>query len=149
MNVKARWSRTKASTNATHLSRLVLTGGTRKSGYDVHAAGDACNTETRHVAYLPPRTSIAITPRVRLPNLGGKRESGKDSRVVSNGLSARTVATAMPNQTCVTVREPRLLPCVNLAAGIPANERELAHGERRSDILCQALFGVDIEVVSI
>src|SRR6266699_6060426 len=51
--------------------------------------------------------------------LGGKRESGKDSRVVSNGLSARTAATAMPNQTCVTVREPRLLPCVNRAAGIP------------------------------
>src|SRR6266699_1456345 len=81
--------------------------------------------------------------------LGGKRESGKDSRVVSNGLSARTVATAMPNLTCVTVREPRLLPCVNRAAGIPANERELAHGERRIDILYQALFGVDIQVVSI
>ncbi len=53
----------------------------------------------------------------------------------------------MPNQTCVTVREPRLLPCVNRAAGIPPNERELADGERRSDILCQPLFGVDIQVL--
>jgi hypothetical protein len=68
--------------------------------------------------------------------------------VVSNGLSARTAATAMPNQTCVAVL-PRRLPCANRAAGVPANERELAHGERRSGILCQALFGVDIQGLSI
>src|SRR5258708_4739211 len=74
--------------------------------------------------------------------LGGKRESGKDSRVVSNGLSARTGATAMPNQTCVTLREPRLLPCVNRAAGIPLTRGSwpTASGEATfSAKLCLAL----------
>jgi hypothetical protein len=40
-------------------------GGMRKSGHDVDNAGDASNTEIGHVAYLPSRTTIAITPRVR------------------------------------------------------------------------------------
>jgi hypothetical protein len=35
------------------------------------------------------------------------------------------------------------------AAGIATNESDLAHGKRRSGILCQALFRVDIQVVSI
>jgi hypothetical protein len=55
-------------------------GGMRKSGYDVDDAGDASNTEIGHVAYLPSRTSVAITPRVRSCRIGlsrAKRESGE------------------------------------------------------------------------
>jgi hypothetical protein len=33
------------------------------------------------------------------------------------------------------------------AAGIATNESDLAHGKRRSGILCQALFRVDLQVV--
>jgi|SRR6266853_2537906 len=52
---------------------------------------------------------------------GGKRESGgKDFSRVPNGLSVGTVATAMPNQPCVAVREPRPLPPCQPAAGTPA-----------------------------
>jgi len=72
-----------------------------------------------------------------------------DSRGGPNGLSVRTVATAMPNQTCVAVREFRLSPCANRPPEIPLNERDLAHAERRSRILCQARLRVDIQVVSI
>jgi hypothetical protein len=53
----------------------------RKSGHDVDDAGDASNTEIWHVAYLPSRTSIAITPCVRSCRIRGlpqeKRESGE------------------------------------------------------------------------
>jgi hypothetical protein len=69
---------------------------------------------------------------------------GKDPRGVPNALSVRTVATAMPNQTCVEAREPRPMPCANRPVGIAPNERDLADSEQRSGILCQALFRVDI-----
>jgi hypothetical protein len=55
-------------------------GGMRKSGYEVDDAGDTSNTEIGHVAYLPSRTSVAITPRVRSCRIGlsrAKRESGE------------------------------------------------------------------------
>ena len=45
----------------------------------------------------------------------------------------------MPNQTCVTEREPHQLPPV-LTWRNSANERRLAYGERRSGILCQLSF---------
>jgi hypothetical protein len=78
-------------------------GGMRKSGYDVHDAGDASNTEIGHVAYLSSRTAIAITHHVcDLAESGASSGTagiwGKDSRG-PNGLSLRTAATAMPNQT--------------------------------------------------
>ena len=43
----------------------------RNSGYDVDDAGDASNTEIGHAAYLPSRTSIAITPRARSCRIRG------------------------------------------------------------------------------
>src|ERR1700680_2662403 len=48
-----------------HCNEHDSSGGMRNSGYDVDDAGDASNTEIGHVAYLPYRTSIAITPRAR------------------------------------------------------------------------------------
>src|SRR6266481_2694902 len=50
---------------------------------------------------------------------GGSGNLGKGLSRVPNGLSVRTVATAMPNQTCVAVREPRPLPCVNRPPEFP------------------------------
>ena len=122
----------------------------------MHDAGDASDTEIWHVAYLRPRTSIAITPRARscriwgLPR--GQRESGGKLSRPQTGY--RLEREQLQCQTRLALRaecrdSPRLLTCANRAAGIPANEMELTHGERRSDILYQALFGVDIQVVSI
>jgi hypothetical protein len=106
----------------------------RKSGYDVDDAGDASNTEIGHVAYLPSRTNIAIRPRLHAESGGlprGKLKLGKGTLAgAADGLSVRSVATAMPNQTSVAVREPRPQPCANRAAGIAPNEKDLARGER-------------------
>ncbi len=46
-------------------------GGMRESRHDVDDAGDASNTEIGHAAYLPSRTSIAITPCVRSCRIWG------------------------------------------------------------------------------
>jgi hypothetical protein len=77
----------------------------------------------------------------------GTQESGEGTLASQNGLSVRTAAIAMPNQTSVAAGEPRPLPCANRPAGIAPNERDLADGERGSGILCQALFRVDIQIV--
>src|SRR6266404_3357669 len=79
--------------------------------------------------------------------LGGSGNLGNGLSRGTNGRSVRTVATAMPNQTCVAVRLPRPLPCTN--RGKSPTERDLAHAEGRSSILCQAFFRVDMQVVSI
>jgi serine/threonine protein kinase len=42
-----------------------------------------------------------------------------DSRGVPNGLSVRTGATAMPNETCVAAGLPRLLRCASRPPGLP------------------------------
>ena len=61
-------------------------GGMGKSGYDVDDAGHASNTEIGHVAYLPSRTSIAITPRVRSCRIWGfLGESGNLGKGLSPG----------------------------------------------------------------
>jgi hypothetical protein len=76
-------------------------GGMRKSGYEVDDAGDASNTEIGHVAYLPSRTSVAITPLCDLAEPGdflwGSGNLGERT-LAESGLSVRTLATAMPNQ---------------------------------------------------
>ncbi len=52
----------------------------------------------------------------------------------------------MPNQICVAVREPRPLPCADRTPQFQLLRGTLADGERRSGVLCQALFRVDIQV---
>jgi hypothetical protein len=55
-----------------------------------------------------------------LPNRAFSGEAGilgRDSRGVPDGPSLRTVAGAMPNQTCVTGREPRPSPSANRLPG--------------------------------
>src|SRR5260221_8648997 len=79
--------------------------------------------------------------------LGGSGNLGNGLSRSPNGLSVRTAATAMPNQSCVTGREPRPLPCANWPPDC-LNERDLPTA-RRSGILGQALFQVDIQLVSI
>jgi len=98
-------------------------GGMRKSGYHVDDAGNASNTEIGHVptCLLEP---VSLAHHVcDLDESGGflgeARIWGKDPRGVPNGLSVRTVATAMPNQTCVAVREPRPLSCANRPPEFP------------------------------
>jgi hypothetical protein len=97
----------------------------RKSGYEVDDAGDASNTEIGHVAYLPSRTSIAIPPRVRSCRLGGFLGGsgiwGKNSR--PDGLSVRTVATAVPNETCVAVRDRDPCPVLTGPSEVPLTRR--------------------------
>src|SRR5258708_22906176 len=62
--------------------------------------------------------------------LGGSGNLGNGLSRSPNGLSVRTAATAMPNQSCVTGREPRPLPCANWPPDC-LNERDLptARGE--------------------
>ena len=123
----------------------------RKSGYDVDDAGDASNTEIGHV---PTCLLEPLSLSHRLCDLaesggflGGSGNLGNGLSRSPNGLSVRTAATAMPNQSCVTGREPRPLPCANWPPDC-LNERNLPTA-RRSGILGQALFQVDIQVVSI
>ena len=124
-------------------------GGIRNSGYDVDDAGDTSNTEIGHVAYLPSRTSIAITRRVRSCRIGlsrAKRESGEGTLAGSQTdprFSSR--CNAKPDLR-YRARAATIALC-QPAAGIAPNERDLAHGEWRNGILCQALFRVDLQVV--
>jgi hypothetical protein len=127
-------------------------GGMRESRHDVDDAGDASNTEIGHVAYLPSRTSIAITPCVRSCRiwglLGEEGISGRDSRGgPKTGYRLSSNCDAKP--ACVPVREPATMALCEPAAGIATNESDLADGNRRSGILCQALFRADFTVVSI
>jgi hypothetical protein len=125
-------------------------GGMRESRHDVDDAGDASNTEIGHVAYLPSRTSIAITPCVRSCQIGlsrAKRESGEgtlagsqtDPRLEQCRCNAKPDLRYRARAATIAFCQP--------AAGIATNESDLAHGKRRSGILCQALFRVDLQVV--
>jgi hypothetical protein len=84
-----------------------------------------------------------------LPNPGASSGEagiwGKDPRGSQTGYRLKS-SNCDAKPACVAVREPRPLSCANRPAGIPPNERGLAHGERSSRTLCQPLFRVDIQV---
>ena len=109
-------------------------GGMRKSGHDVDDAGDASNTEIGHVPTCllePLSLSHHVCDLAESGGfLGGSGNLGNGLSRSPNGLSVRTAATAMPNQSCVTGREPRPLPCANWPPDC-LNERDLptARGE--------------------
>ena len=99
-----------------HCNDHDTSGGMRNSGYDVDDAGDASNTEIGHVAYLPSRTSIAITRGVRSCRIGlsrAKRESGEgtlagsqtDPRLEQQQVQCQT-RLALPGES----RDHRPLP---------------------------------------
>jgi len=109
-------------------------GGMRKSGYDVDDARDASHTEIGHVptCLLEPLSLSRHVCDLGESGgfLGGTGNLGNGLSRSPNGLSVRTAATAMPNQSCVTGREPRPLPCANRPPDC-LNERDLptARGE--------------------
>jgi hypothetical protein len=106
-------------------------GGIRNSAYDVDDAGDTSNAEIGHVAYLPSRTSIAITRRVRSCRIGlsrAKRESGEgtlagsptDPRLEQCRCNAKPDLRYRASAPTIAFCQP--------VAGIATNERDLAHG---------------------
>jgi hypothetical protein len=82
----------------------------RKSGYHVDDAGDASNTEIGHVPTCllePISLSHDVCDLAESGFLGRGGNLGRDSRRVPDEPLIRTVAGAMPNQTCAAARERR------------------------------------------
>src|SRR3984893_16768066 len=125
----------------------------RNSGHDADDAGDASSSEIGHVAYLPSRTMYRYnTACAILPNPGlarAKRESGEGT--LAGSPTDPRLEQCMCNATPDLRYRARVatIAFCQPAAGTATNESDLAHGKRRSGILCQALFRADFTVVSI
>ena len=82
-----------------------------------------------------------------LPNPGASSGEagiwGKDPRGVPKGLSVEQQQLRCQTSLRSRARAATIAPMLT-GAGIATNERDLADGERRSGILFQALFRVDI-----
>jgi hypothetical protein len=124
----------------------------RKSGYDVDDAGDASNTEIGHVPTCllePLSLSHHVCDLAESGGfLGGSGNLGNGLSRSPNGLSVRTAATAMPNQSCVTGREPRPLPCANWPPDC-LNERDLPTARGEAAFSAKLSFRLTYRVVSI